>query len=280
MTNRMPAYGSNAAFKMETPAFIRLAGTTVTKPADIATAETLFYGVKGTAVLTIVTTTAASEYFTYDTPQQKYGFYYEVATTGVEPVVADVDVWHKIVLPTAFTVAQAKAKIIEALEDVKDVKVVSGTGTNIAEITITNKQGGVCEAFVDGDSGVTATNTPGTGEWALIGKLAADMDAPAEPNLVPDSEGGDIRLSTKRTVNFSLMNVNQKTLEIIESQWDREKVDVAFMDITNDLNPIVIYHGMTLNFDFSPMGEVATIDFTLSRSARDESKFRKFYTYE
>jgi hypothetical protein len=269
-----PYYGSEHIAKMYTPAFLRITtGTVLAKPATSAAAITALYGTPATSTYTLDDADITSgEYFTFATPQNVYAFYHTVSPS---PLVG-VDVYIAMT-PSADEKAAYISAMQTAVEKIEDITFTYVAGTSF---TLTAKQGGACDAGAAGTTAITVSGTgAGTGDWALIGKLGEDINLTPEQVAIMDSEGGENQVAVDYSLEFNLINVNSRSVEIVNTEFNRKIVDIAFFDVTNEETPLYIIHGIPCNVTHNPFGESGTINFKLKKRFRDPSTKIKFYDW-
>jgi hypothetical protein len=270
MTAQSPFYGAKNMFTMNTPAYLQLyTGTINTKPTDRSAALAFFKGTPSSIVITATGVTTASDYFIFNTPQNRYCFY---VTTPPSASLFDIS----IAIDSGLSIASAVAKISAKAKDLDDVL----TSYDATTVTITAKIGGLCATNTESMTNATITKVDGAGAWAKIGKLAADLASTPEEVVVTDSEGEDNQVGAKFPTTFSLLNVNQRALEIINADWNNQKVNVAFFDETNDNYPIYILHNINLTAlpDFLNR-DGARVNFKMNKQYKDWSTSVKFWDY-
>jgi len=170
----------------------------------------------------------------------------------------------------------AVAQISEKAKLLDDVL----TSYDATTVTLTARMGGLCAVNTEDMTNATITKVDGTGGWAKIGKLAADLASTPEEVVVTDSEGEDNQVGAKFPTTFSLLNVNQRALEIINSDWNNQKVNIAFFDETNDNYPIYILHNVNLTAlpDFLNR-DGARVNFKANKQYKDWDTSVKFWDY-
>ena len=276
-----PYYGSEHIAKMYTPAFMRITtGTVLSKPATVAAATTELYGT--TNATATFTATAdefdAGEYILFSTPQNQYCFY-SSGTAGATPapVVTGVDVYIPLVLgDTSQTVADIITQMQNACEKIEDLTFSSAS----PDFTLTALNKGYAPIGTIGTtSQVLKSSAAGVGDWALIGKLGEEINLTPESINVMDSEGGENQVGVDYSLEFSLINVNARSVEIVNTEFNRKSVDIAFFDVTNEEAPLYIIHGISCNATHNPFGESGSINFKMKKRFRDPSTKIKFYDW-
>jgi len=275
MTVQIPFYGSKGIFTMASPVWITpWTGTVTTEPANKAAAIALIAGTKSQATYTVSSTGMSSgEYFIFNTPQNRYCFY-NTTDAAIPTTIYDV----KIAITATTVLADLTAEIYAKAKLLDDVVVSTVPGTSV---TMTATQGGVCDANYDAATYVVAgTLTTGDGVWGKVGKLADDINVTPEEVTVMDSEKEDNQIGAKYTVEFSLMNVNARALEILKNDWNNQKVNIAFVDETNDNYPMYVLFNQTLTILPDLMNrDGARIKFKATKQYKDWGTYIKFWDF-
>jgi hypothetical protein len=272
-----PYYGSKNVSKMNTPAYIQLwNGTATAEPASKSAAIALFEGTtKSKAVYTPTSDGdwKTGEYITFSTPQNKYCFYH---TSLPSPLLSDVDVY-VAATPAAETKVGYIAAMLAACEKIEDIVFSSVAGVSWTLEALLN---GATESVAEeSTTGVAVSNTPGVGAWGKIGKLADDLSFEPTSTTTPTSEGDDIQTQVENTITFNLINVNARSWEIIDNDFNNKAVNVAFMDQTDDELPVVVINNFICTATFNPFGETKSIQIVLKKRTRKSSTYVKFWDF-
>jgi len=265
MTTNAPVYGIDHIWKSNMKFYIRMSDDKISKPASITAAETTLEGTKFVADVTCEADSEDSldgDYFKLTTPSNLYVFWYSTSGgSAVAPSITGATETVEIDIDTDETASEVARKTELVMEDYSDFTVVRSDD----DLTITGKQGGVCDGISDGDTGwsVFTNTTPGVGAWAKFGKIKNDATFGLEDDaMVTDTENSDIKLNKKLGAEFILMNVHGRSWDIIRTYYMNESVDIALLDTQN--GNVFIYYNVILDADLNPFGDSGEIPMTAS----------------
>jgi len=271
MANQIPFYSATGIFTMLTPAYIQpWDGNVTTEPLTKTAAISLIAGGKSKETVTPPIASTGGDYNIFNTPQNRYCFY---VTTPPSATLYDV-----AVPVTAWVdAASGVANIVAAAKKQVDIAVSYDDTT----VTLEAMVGGLCNVNTEsGDSFPLSVLVTGSGNWGKIGKLADDLAVTPESIIVVDSEKEENQVGAKFTVEFNLISVSARALKILKTDWNNKKVNIAFIDETNDEYPMFILHNQTLTILPDIMNrDGAKINFKATKQYKDWDTYIKYWDF-